>query len=448
MQGLVTYEERLKAVRHALRRRRLIWFGIRGEDAEPLRAVPEFQASFAITAALRSAAIPARQNVALELDLGVRVDLDRYDLDFDPSSAATGFRTGLRRVAEEPCVLLTYRPNGFVSSLAFALSETVTLAGMLKDRQAGFEFKPWVETAMRAAGVDTVDWTYVPDSERDRARRLLLRTGPLVLRVSRASGGVGMVVARTNDDIDQHWPEQSDTFVGVAPYLDEAIPVNFAGCVFPSGILRLHPASLQLIGIDGCTPLPFGYCGNDFGAVRVLDRSVLNGLDEMGRRVGAWLASERYVGAFGVDAMIHRGRVLFTEVNARFQGSSALSALIVRDLGLPDLYLDHLAAFLDVSPGDVGPSLWEYSQLQSAHAHIVVHNSTADTLSLDLDAEIRPWPRSTVPVQLPEAVPVAPGAVLGRLLCSQSVTDDGYRLNSEADLAIARIRGMFKVRND
>ena len=434
--------ERLDEVSRKLAGRRLYWFGIRGEDAQPLLDIPEFAGSFAITAPLRSIAIPAAQNVALEQSVGHRVDLDRYDLDDDTSEPAIRFRRTLLRAVDEPCVLLTYRPNGFVSSLAYASAHTLSVAGMLKDRQRAFEFKPWVETSLRGKGVAMVDWTYVPDAERSRAKRLLSRLGPLVLRVSRASGGVGMVVAETDDDIDSHWPFQSDSFVAVAPYLEPTIPVNLSGCVFARGSVRLHPVSVQLIGLQSCTPLRFGYCGNDYGAARSLQEGVIAKLEAMGHAVGRWLAEERYLGAFGIDAMVRGDDVLFTEVNARFQGSSSMSALLARQLGAIDIYLDHLAPFLELDPGPER-TLAEWMQDQPAMAHVVVHNRSGESRSLVASLGAEAMPSGFLPVQLPEGVEVSPGGVLGRLLVSRSITSDGFAVDRQTEQAISAVAALY-----
>lgn len=59
------------------------------------------------------------------------------------------------------------------------------------------------------------------------------------------------------------------------------------------------------------------------------------------------------------------GRIYFTEVNPRFQGSSALSAEIAGELGVPDLLLEHLAASLGLEPATGSGA--RLAQLLAAH---------------------------------------------------------------------------------
>ena len=99
-------------VRHALDGRRLIWFGIRGEDGEALLQLPEMEASYSIIAPLRSGRIEASANVALEGMSGIRPDLDRFDIDFETSAVAADFRRRLLREVSGRCVRVrTGRPR-------------------------------------------------------------------------------------------------------------------------------------------------------------------------------------------------------------------------------------------------------------------------------------------------------------------------------------------------
>jgi hypothetical protein len=421
-------QDAISAIESEVGGRRLVWFGIRGEDGDALLQIEQFSGTFAITAPLRAGSIAPEANVSLETALGRRPDLDEYDIDLDRSDEAVAFKRQFLRNVSGRAVVVTYRPAAFISALAFAMSDTMTLAGMFKDRQAAFEHKPWVETSLAARGVRTLRWRYVPDTDRERAKRLLDR-GPLVLRASRSSGGVGIVRVDSVDEIDAHWPQQPDEFVGVAPYIDGGVPLNVSGCVFANGVVRLHPPSLQLIGVPVCTTRTFGYCGNDFGAASRLDGTVLDQLDELARTVGRWLHEERYRGAFGLDAMLVGDEVVFTEVNPRFQGSSALSAAIAAEVEVTDLYLDHVAASLGLAPPDDGLTMAEWAAHQPPMSHVVVHNLASSAVvstpgtRVALPAGVR---LSLVPGS---GLRIDSGGVLGRLVVPSSVTCRGFELD-------------------
>jgi hypothetical protein len=400
-------------------------------------------ASFAVTAPLRSARLAEGSNMTLEKLAGKRQDLDCHDIDLDRSEPAREFwRLFLKEVSTR-CVVVTYRPSRIVSTTAFSMTETMVLAGLFKDRQAAFEHKPWVETSLAGRGIRTLGWRYVADDHRARVARML-SSGPHVLRASRASGGVGVVRLDQSSPIDELWPHDDDGFVGAAPFLDGAIPLNLSGCIYSNGIVHLHPPSLQLIGLRQCTDRPFGYCGNDFGAVAQLDDSALSEFDSMGRMVGEWLGSERYVGAFGLDALWKDGKVYFTEVNPRFQGSSALSAEIAASMGLPDLFLEHLAAGLGLTPNDSGLSVSDWVESQPPVSHVVVHNTTP-TPAVRVRGAVLPNPYDDTRMTqlLPAGVAAAPGGTLYRLVRDRSVTTTGFDLSGEIDDLIAATAARF-----
>lgn len=434
----------LTQVRRALDGRRLIWFGIRGEDGEALLALPEFQASYAITAPVRSGSLDERSNVTLERIRGTRPDLDCHDIDLDLSDAATEFRRALLREVAGSCVVMTYRPAACVSALAFSMSGTMQLAGLFKDRQVAFEHKPWVETSLAERGVQTLGWQYVPDEDRGRVRRML-SSGPVVLRASRRSGGVGVARLDDEDTLDESWPSERDAFVAAAPYLADSVPVNVSGCVFPNAEVRAHPPSVQLVGLPSCTDRPFGYCGNDFAAPGAFEPDTLERLDEMLRTVGHWLFEERYLGAFGVDALVQEGRVVFTEVNARFQGSSAMSALIATEMDVPDLFTDHLTATLGLNPVHPGLSLATWAREQPPRSHVVAHSTARELLEWrPSDASAR-LPGGARTAQLPWETPVEPGATLFRLTMSRAVTHTGFEIDDETEAAVAAMRRQFSA---
>lgn len=432
------------ALRRALGGRRLIWFGIRGEDGESLLRLPELYASFSITAPLRSASLASERNVSLELLSGVRPDLDRYDLAVGVDEATRTFRRRLMKEVSTRCVLSTYRPTALTSALAFAMGSTMTLAGMHQDRQAAFEHKPWVESELAREGVRGLGWTYIADEHRERAKRFLV-DGPHILRASRTSGGVGIEHVATEADVDDHWPQQADTFVAISPFREPSVPLNFSGCVFDDGRIRLHPASIQLIGVPSCTRRRFGYCGNDFGAARDLEGHIFGELEELGRRVGRWLHSERYRGAFGIDALLHDGRVYFIEVNARFQGSSTMSAEIAAEAGIPDIFLDHLSAMLGLSPAEAGPTMVEWSRMQPAVAQVVLHNLTDAIVRRDTARALPDLPSKFGLAQLATSVGVDPGGTLCRLIVRRSVTSTGAEIDPQTAAVAAALKSAFRA---
>lgn len=396
--------------------------------------------SFSIIAPLTLPERTLEVDVCLESLRGVRPDLDSYDVDLDPSDAALEFRRGMLRAAGGSCLIVGYRPSSLVSSLAFTVPG-VTVAGQFHQRQAAFEYKPWVERELGARGITGLPWSYVAYEQRERAK-VAVAHGPHVLRASQTSGGAGIVVARCGEDVDRYWPGHDRGFVAVAPF-QAGIPINFSGCVFGDGSIRLHPPSVQLIGIESCTDRSLGYCGNDFGAAtELLERTMLKRIDRMGRAVGAWLHEERYLGAFGIDAIVAGDELYFTELNPRFQGSSTLSAAVARQLEVPDLFLDHLVATLGLAPTAPAVPIWEWARLQAPLSQFVIHNTSNRVVAPGVGAPVVPH---DVCLSLRAEIPVDPGGTLCRVTVERSITTTGFALDADMQRVAGSLTAGYSV---
>jgi len=424
---------RLLQIRQRVRGRNVVWFGTRGADAASLLSFPELRAAFSQIAPLSALSVPAEW--CLETMTGRRVDLDSYDVDDDTSLAARELRRQLLEVLRTPAVVVPYRPSRLLSSACFLASDTVEYLGQFIDAQVALEHKPWVEGELRRAGVPVLDWTYYTPAEMGRLLERLDR-GPLVVRRNRSAGGAGCTLARSRDDLALTAIElEGEEFVAAAPYLHPNLPLNVGACVFPDGTTTFHGVSVQLLGIDGCTRRRFGYCGNDFGAVRRLCAAELGQLDAVTRRVGAWLCSRGYVGAFGIDAIAHRGEVVLAEVNPRFQGSSALAASLAAQAGLPDLFMEHMAAHLGLPPGPPMP-LRDVVAAQPECAQVICHNVAPVPVQPPQHGDVDGARCTLVPAP---GVEVDPDAVVCKVIVEGRATEDGFTLCPGVDAVVRRL---------
>lgn len=421
------HRKRQRQIERRLGNRALIYWGVRGADARPLLAFEQLERVFSLISPLGADPVRGEASTCLELLGRRRVDLDHYCAATDISTArqVDVLRTGLLEAFQRPVAVLPYRACPVLSSAWFPRADQVLYLGMFHEQQACFEHKPWVETQVRSKlKLPLVDWHYV--AEADARLPPGMRDGPVVVRTSRSQGGGGFALVEQTRALHRVRSGPAERFVAVSRFLEQAVPVNVNACVFPDGTTTLHAASLQLIGLPACTRRPFGYCGNDFGAIRdQLGRKQLDALDTMVRRVGRWLAANGYVGAFGLDALVHEGRVLFSELNPRFQASSPLAARIDQALDRPDVYLDHMAAFLDLPAGGDRP-LRELVRAQPDLAHIVFHNTSDRAMRL---AALTPGATEECRL-LPSRTDIRmdPDAVTFGVVVARSVTADGRSL--------------------
>lgn len=431
----------------ALGSRKLVWFGIRGHDAGSLMAFEQFEESFAMTAPLGAASL--QTDVSLEELTGTRVDLDTHDIDLDTRDVVRQLRRMLLASLNSESVLCTYRPYYFVSNVHFACSETTTLAGMFKERQMPFEHKPWVETSLRDEGVRIVPWRYFAEERRSDLRGLVAN-GPIVLRASKSSGGTGVTLVRTPEEIEERWEPHEDSLIAVAPFLDSAASVNVGACVFPDGTVTVHPGTYQLIGIPECTNRDFGYCGNDLGLFKQLPDDIVDQVDAMTRRIGTWLGKMGYVGAFGLDLLSKDGDVYFSEVNPRFQGSTSFTTTLCAELGISDILLDHLGAFIGVPPDaeTAGLSLRDWNILLPDRAQIILHNLTNSGVTLTDPSKLllRRGHRVSTELAPLDGSVVERGAILLRIVAQEPVSESGYELtDAYTEVASAIVEAFTKV---
>ena len=414
--------------------KRLIWFGTRGEDAQPLLALANFSEIFSLIAPMQSLSLA--NEMCLESLRRERLDLDTYSLDEDHSREAGELRLGLLRSLREPAAILPYRPLSFLSSVFYPRKGHVNFLGMFHERQAPFEHKPWVETELQAAGVETVPWKYFADEDRQRVEDELAAFGSLVLRQNRSDGGAGLRLVRDARQLEAAWRLHPEGFFAAAPLLYPNVPINVNACAFADGSVSLHGPSLQLIGLPGLTCRTFGYCGNDFAAPRQLAATIWDEIEIMVAKVGRWLASKGYLGAFGVDALLSGNKVFLTEVNPRFQGSSALSAWLDGEMDLPDIFLCHLASHLGIEVTS-RRTLRDLVAAQPPVSHVLAHNIADGAVRVTEICDPTPSHYRFQLLPAPGTV-IAREAVVCKAIVQRSVTDDGLAIADEVTRTVLR----------
>jgi hypothetical protein len=153
---------------------------------------------------------------------------------------------------------------------------------------------------------------------------------------------------------------------------------------------------------------------------------------------------------FGVDFLLHDGKVVVIEMNPRFQASTFLSEFIARAQGVTGPYLEHLASFLGLDP----PAPAEFPPLavqtrdcwqlrgSCPLAQIISYNDRGSDLRVAAaDRSILPAGVELIGVPDLETV-VAQNAMLGKVLARDPVTANGYTLLEP----YAAVRGVFRTR--
>src|SRR6185503_17482436 len=106
----------LDRIQDAIGHRRLVWFGTRGTDAQPLLRIEQFAGVFGLIAPLAIPSWSADQEAYLEQISGARVDLNAYSIDADDSQAVRDLHRRLRNAFTPDTVVMAYRPTAFLAA--------------------------------------------------------------------------------------------------------------------------------------------------------------------------------------------------------------------------------------------------------------------------------------------------------------------------------------------
>lgn len=426
--------------------RELLWFGVRGSDATAIDGNVDLKHCFSVLAPLNKSRV---SELCLESELKHRIEHNYSDIDNDNSREASYFRINtkkiiLEKLQKKSLTIVPYRPSRFLTSIYFPIQHQFQYLGNFFEFQQCFEHKPWVETCLSKEGIRTIGWEYLSDGYFHRCESMFDRDKrKFVLRANRGAGGTGLVLINSKEDLVKAELKHGDGFLGIAPYLEPNIPININACVTCDGKVIVHPASFQLIGINSCINLKFGYCGNDFAAIKNLKTRIINRIENITKRAGKWLYNMGFLGAFGLDLIYYNDYLLVTEINPRFQCSTPIAALISKELGLPDLYMDHMAAFLGVQCSLKRPPLVEITRQQTPIAQVICNNKKPFIVYRCCKEEYH-CPKGFEIECLPELnVDVEEGAMLFKLICSDAVTEDGKSLFKDVRVLIDSITNHY-----
>ncbi len=450
----------LQTLSSALEGQRIIWFGTRGCDAKPLMELPQFGDVFSIISPLND--WPGIGGQCLETLTGRRVDLDAYSVDDKPSNsvekkAVCELWQLLSKAVDQRCVLVPYRPYNVLTSVIFPRENHAQFAGLFQERQNAFEHKVWVETELKKerdkiqVPINFIDWKYflITDSSRPMLEEML-NNGSLVVRLNRSTGGNGLFLVENENGLNKIWDKlenNRDGYCSVAPYIHDSIPISINGCVFSgqssnTSEVRLHGPSIQIVGDPALTRNPFSYCGNDFGLIKRIEPELLGELDLLGRFVGNWLYKERYIGAFGIDALIYENKLYLVEVNPRFQGSSSVAALLDQQIGQPDLYIEHISAYLGLCPPP-DRHVCQLVEEQPEMSHVVIRNLEKNPVEPKINLEVGREFNGILSVLPPSGIKVDPNAIICRFQTNESVSKLDGKLTLEYQDKIQKIKSIF-----
>jgi hypothetical protein len=303
-----------------------------------------------------------------------------------------------------------------------------------------FDDKHRMRRLLNSAGVPVPDFeiTCRSDVDFEGLRRRL--GSPLVFQRCISSSGIGTYLVRHDEGAppgDDSEPWLISRWAGVRS-------LNFHGLASRWGPVMSAP-SVQLIQEIGRRLV---FSGNDFAAVRHIDRRAI----EQGRQavaaVGQVLTDGGYQGLYGVDLVVDdEGDVRVVDVNPRFQGSTWLLTELELEAGYVPMVFRHLLEFAGYAcPTPVAPSV--------SGAQVVVHWRGKEAVDVHHDVSFgsRSWTNEDLAPGRPAVgigdcaaseylltslpprrTTVHPGAVLGRIATRGPMTSAaGVKLDERA----------------
>lgn len=163
------------------------------------------------------------------------------------------------------------------------------------------------------------------------------KSSEYVLQKNYSAGGYSTYVLNKNSQLSF---DDNDILL-VSPYIEESVPLNITAVIYADDILLLPP-SIQIVVNDFDRLL---YKGADFIAYKELNKSIKQKVLQYSKVICENLKNIGYRGICGIDYITDMNEVFFMEINERFQASSYLINMALKESHFPSLHQLCLEAF-------------------------------------------------------------------------------------------------------
>lgn len=155
--------------------------------------------------------------------------------------------------------------------------------------------------------------------------------GSFVIQSSTGSGGSGTLVLNNKNELSLDISKKQNYMV--TRYCEDNIPINIHVLISNNKILLL-PGSVQIIqNINN----KLAYKGCDYIAYNNINNKLIGKIEEYAYKIAEKLRQKGYMGLCGIDSIIYNDEIYLMEVNTRFQNSSTVLNLALKDNKLPSL---------------------------------------------------------------------------------------------------------------
>ena len=170
--------------------------------------------------------------------------------------------------------------------------------------------------------------------------KIVFKNNTYIVQKPNSAGGLGTHIFSLNNEQKFKKLIQSDRLYLISSYIHNNISFNIHMLITEDGYISFPP-SVQLIDITENGT--FIFRGSDFINTDKINKEKLN---QMLHRIADRLNTYNYLGIIGLDFIQdEKGEIYFIEFNCRFQASSFLINLAMKDYNLPSLQELNYKAF-------------------------------------------------------------------------------------------------------
>lgn len=154
-----------------------------------------------------------------------------------------------------------------------------------------------------------------------------------IIQENSSAGGFGTYILEEKSEKEiSRYIKNNESYL-VSPYYEKSIPVNIHTVIFENQIVFLTP-SVQIIERSENRLL---YKGADFICFNEIDKNSQSKITNYSKKISELLQASGYRGICGIDFIVNSKDAYFIEVNNRFQASSILLNMSLKENNLPSI---------------------------------------------------------------------------------------------------------------
>lgn len=165
-----------------------------------------------------------------------------------------------------------------------------------------------------------------------------------IAQKNKSSGGFGtFIISKTNHMIEDIRNNYKELFI-VSPYIKNGFSVNI-NAVIGSECTIFFPPSIQITKVNAQRIL---FHGSDYVTAQKLSSEILKKLNSYTSIILNHIKKMGYLGIIGLDFLVTETEIYFLEINPRYQASSFLINIALKEYNFPSLSQLNLSAFSNI----------------------------------------------------------------------------------------------------